>query len=190
MYAKYTTPAVILAQVPWAERDTLAVLYTKDFGLVHARASGARTEHSKMRSALHVGALATVSLVKGKAGWRLAGAQNNAHALSVEDTHVFARAARLVRRLVVGEEANEYLYTNLRSFVETLLTTQGERGALELIAVARILYGLGYVSAEALREAPAVLATEAITLEGVSYASEKRRVLLEAVNSAIAASQL
>ncbi len=190
MYAKYTTEAVVLAQSCVAEHDTFAVLYTKDFGLVYARAAGARKEHSKMRGALHLGALTTVSLVKGKAGWRLAGAQNNSLTLSAEDTHVFARAARLVRRLVVGEEANEYLYTNLRSFVETLLTTQGERGALELIAVARILYGLGYVSAEALREAPAVLATDTITQEGVSYASEKRRVLLEAVNNAIAASQL
>jgi recombinational DNA repair protein (RecF pathway) len=73
-YEKYTTEAMVLTQVPRGEHDKVYALYTRDFGLVYARASAVRAEKSKMRYALQSHAHARVSLVRGSRGWRAAGA--------------------------------------------------------------------------------------------------------------------
>src|SRR3989338_4112750 len=74
MYEKYHTEALVLGNREMGEADRVVALFTRDFGLVRARASAVRTEHSKMRYAVQDYARADVSLVKGKRGWRLAGA--------------------------------------------------------------------------------------------------------------------
>ena len=74
MYQKYNTEALILGSWESGESDRVFALFTRDFGLVRARATAVRAERSKMRYALQSYAHANVSLVRGKRGWRLAGA--------------------------------------------------------------------------------------------------------------------
>src|SRR5262245_25843944 len=116
MYQKYQTDALVLASRERGEADKLYVLYTRDFGLVYARASAVRREGSKMRYALQNYALASVSLIRGKRAWRIAGARaldNLAVTENINGSYAFGRVAHLVTRLVVGEEKNEYLYETL-----------------------------------------------------------------------------
>ena len=49
MYQKYQTEAIVLANREMGENDRVLALYTKDFGLVKARASAIRSEKSKAR---------------------------------------------------------------------------------------------------------------------------------------------
>ena len=73
MYQKYQTEALVLGSRERGEADRVFALYTRDFGLVWARASGVRRENSKMRYALQSYCYIQTGLVRGKRGWRLAG---------------------------------------------------------------------------------------------------------------------
>ena len=72
MYQKYNTEALVLGSRETGESDRVYALFTKDFGLVRARASSVRSEKSLMRYALQNYSRANVSLVRG-GGWRAAG---------------------------------------------------------------------------------------------------------------------
>lgn len=190
MYQKYNTEALVLGSRELGESDRLYVFYTKDFGLVRARASAVRTEHSRMRYALQNYAHVRVSLVKGKRGWRAAGAA----ALKVASgdprgVAAFARISVLVLRLVHGEEANEYLYQALSEAHGALSQEKCDAfGMIEIVCVARILYTLGYISNEALESA--LFTHTAYTGESLLEAESMRDKLLSSINKAIAETQL
>ena len=190
MYQKYQTEALILRSRERGEADKVFALYTRDFGLVWARASGVRRENSKMRYALQNGAYIQTGLVRGKRGWRLAGASamrqfggNAAGAL------VFARICKLVMRLVQGEEHNAYLFETLADAQATLsASAHTDLPTVEIVCVARVLYALGYLSEDALGSA---LLTH--TAHGAAQLAEveKRRVkLLTSINKALSETQL
>src|ERR1700739_1146986 len=114
MYQKYNTEALVLGSREFGEADKVFSLYTKDFGLVRARASAVRNERSKMRYALQKFSRINASLVGGKAGGGVAGARGIQNAPGhIRSGSTFARIAELVLRLVHGEEQNEYLFAAL-----------------------------------------------------------------------------
>ncbi|HWO07674.1 MAG TPA: recombination protein O N-terminal domain-containing protein [Candidatus Paceibacterota bacterium] len=152
MYQKYQTEALVLRSYERGEADRVFALYTEAFGLVWARASAVRRESSRMRYALQNYAQANVALVRGVSGWRVVGAMALSETSMPEAAAaVFARIANLADRLIAGEEKNEYLYRALVEARRTLLEAPRETQAtIELLCVARILYALGYLSADAL----------------------------------------
>lgn len=166
-------------------------LYTKEFGFVWARCSAVRRERSRMRYALQNYARANISLVRGNRGWRLVGASAGA-SLDVENKNgaaTFARIANLVERLVRGEERNDYLFTTLAEAHAALLHAPRETyGAIELLCVARLLYTLGYVSAEAL--GTALFTHTAYGLPELTEAEAARTKLLSSVNKALSETHL
>lgn len=199
MYQKYTTDALVLGSREHGEADKVFALYTRDFGLVWARASAVRAEHSKMRAALQSYSRAHVSLVRGTRGWRAAGAMPMRPALasSAGGLTTFARIGELVLRLVRGEETNEYLFDTLADAHATLFHDggqpmsaigEGSTASIELVCVARILYALGYLSAEAFETT--LFAHTAYGLPELAEAGEQRDRLLSSINRAIAETQL
>lgn len=190
MYQKYQTQALVLSSKESGENDVVVALYTQDFGLVRARASAARTESSKMRYALQKYTLASVSLVKGKRGWRVAGAIAERNAWGdMRGVSTFARVASLVTRLVQGEERSDYLYATLSEAHRTLMQDNvPAHGMIELVCVARVLFALGYISDEALKTA--LFSHTAYTGEHLMEAETMRDVLLSSINRAIAETQL
>ena len=195
MYQKYQTDALVLSSRELGEADKMYALFTRDFGLVRARASAVRREASRMRYALQNYALVHVSLVRGKRGWRIAGARSEGAALGLG---AFARAAELVTRLVPGEEKNDYLYESLLGAHQALMqgcggpTSRGGRtsaiSTIEIVCVARVLYALGYISAEALQTA---LFTHAdFQSDDIREAESLRPKLLASINHALAETQL
>lgn len=190
MYQKYSTDALVLGSRESGESDRVITLYTKDFGLVRARAIGVRAENSKMRYALQNYTLSNASLVKGKRGWRMAGAVAVRTASgNPKGVATFARIAELVVRLVHGEEENAYLYAALAEAHMALLKEDVEAfGMIEIVCVARILYSLGYISSEALETA--LFTHTAYTGESLMEAETMRDELLSSINKAIAETQL
>lgn len=185
MYQKYQTEAIVLRSYERGEADRVFALYTKEFGLVWARASAVRRESSKMRYALQNYALASVSLVRGARGWRAAGAQARAHSTAAS----FARAAKLIERLVGGEEKNDYLFDTLIEAHAAFLQEPVEKHpTIELLCVARILYALGYVSADAL--GTALFSHVAYALPDLAEAEATRLKLLASVNKALSETHL
>jgi hypothetical protein len=74
MRHKYATPAIVLARTPLAEASASITLLTPEVGLIRARAQGVRKPGAKMASALQTLVESDVLLLRGKDGWRLAGA--------------------------------------------------------------------------------------------------------------------
>lgn len=189
MYQKYNTDALVLGSREYGEADKIFSLFTRDFGLVYARASAVRSESSRMRYALQNYSRSRVSLVRGKRGWRIGGTVALKSAGDGEGAETFARIARLILRLIAGEDENQYVFATLSEAHEALKQESKEsRATIELVCVARVLYGLGYLSSEAL---------ETTLFTHTSYASEHVREaeilkekLLPSVNRAIAETHL
>ena len=191
MYQKYHTDALVLGSRESGEADRTVVLYTRDFGLVRARASAIRHERSKMRYALQHYSRAHVALVRGKSGWRLAGAQADIGVQKADPRAItaFARIAELMTRLVAGEEAHAYLFEVLSEAHGAFMREACEHHAtIELVCVARILYALGYISAEALETA--LFTHTAYTDVHLQEAEAMRGELLSSINRAISETHL
>jgi recombinational DNA repair protein (RecF pathway) len=195
MYQKYQTDAVVLASRESGEADKVYALYTRDFGLVRARASAVRREGSKMRYALQNYALAHVSLVRGKRNWRVAGARaegNLAVAENLRGAKAYGRITDLVTRLVAGEEKNEYLFETLvearRALISSQFNLEPAIPTIEIICVARVLYTLGYISAEALETT--LFAHTDFAVESLREAEMRHEKLLASINRALTETQV
>ncbi|MBI5457055.1 recombination protein O N-terminal domain-containing protein [Candidatus Kaiserbacteria bacterium] len=191
MYPKYQTDALVLGGKDVGEADRSIVLYTEDFGLIRARVSAIRKENSKMRYALQNFSRCRVGLIRGARGWRAVGAMTltSFHAATESGVKAYARLARLVVRLIGGEEKNDYLFEVLveahRALTAPLCASWR---TIELISVARILYALGYLSPEALEAA--LFTHTAYTGDSLEQAEVLRPALLSKVNRAIGETHL
>ncbi|OHA01058.1 MAG: DNA repair protein RecO [Candidatus Sungbacteria bacterium RIFCSPHIGHO2_02_FULL_49_12] len=67
------TTAFILGRREQREADFMVTLYTEDFGLIRATAQGVRKSAAKLRGHLEPFSRSSVSLVEGRAGYRLTG---------------------------------------------------------------------------------------------------------------------
>lgn len=153
MYDRYTTDAIVLKTFPHGEGDKVLYIMTRDFGLCVVRGISLRLEKSKLRYATQEGTRAYIELVRGKRDWRLVGAtmKHSAQNKDMKGVMTFGRIADLTRRLVPCEERNEYLFDTLVEAHQSLMVESCPAYAtIELVCVARVLYSLGYISAEAL----------------------------------------
>src|SRR4051812_28753695 len=134
MYQKYTTDAIVLSSYESGEADRSIALLTRDFGLVRTRAISVRSEKSKMRYATQRFTLCAASLVRGKRGWRIAGAAARfVPTGSLQGIAAFARISELTLRLVAGEEKNEYLFDALAEAHRSLM--QKDAAAVPVIEI-------------------------------------------------------
>lgn len=158
-------------------------LLTPDLGLVRARAEGLRNPGSKLVHALQTLSETEVVLLRGKEGWRLAGAvlvENWFTKLSREARLAAGRRASLILRLVQGETADTRLYDAFKSFLTALpQLDETDRDKAELSVTLSILSILGLDAGE-MPDEDALL-----TLTDV-----ERRELIERINRGITASGL
>lgn len=149
----YTTDAFIIDSNLTGEADRFYTLFTKDLGLVRAKATGVRLQKSKLRYSLQDFSLSKVSLVRGKEIWRLTSARLDENLFTFYRDNksvlqVIAQISALIRRLVGGEEKNEKLYTIIIEAIQFLKsrTAWGEElKHFEIITVLKILENLGYL---------------------------------------------
>lgn len=178
-YHTYTTRSYILSAGQYSEHDALYTCITEEFGVLRARATGARKEDSKLRYSLQVGACVSLSLVQGRAGWRITGA-----VLIYEPSRatitLFARLGKLAERLVHGQERNDALFE-----IFTACRQAQDVRSSELLLVIQMLVSLGYIPPyiiEGILEKPET--------ERIAYIESHRPILLKTVNNALNASHL
>lgn len=190
MYAKYHTDALVLGSIERGEADRFYTLYTKELGLVKARASAVRRESSRMRYALMHYATASISLVRGTRGWRVAGATARGGDWGTPTgLAAFARVVQLVIRLVPEEEKNESLFSILTEARRAFAQESCDNGAtIELLCVARTLHALGYLSVESV--SVALFSSTVFALPDMAEAEARREALLLSVNRALSETQL
>jgi hypothetical protein len=204
MRHKYTTSAIVLARTPLAEASAVVTLLTPEVGLIRARAQGVRKPGAKMASALQTLVESEVMLVRGKDGWRLAGAlHTNDWFGRLKERAARKRAARiagLLQRLVHTDmlevhgdalETSQTLYHIFMQFLEALtqisLLDPEEliADAAEILAALRILHMLGVDAGDIPGDITGGFASE--FLQDITA---ERQQYLSRVNHGIAASGL
>ena len=190
-HAIYQTPALVLSVTAMKESNKLAVLYTRDFGLVYVAAQSVRELSSKMKSQLHSYSFVEVDLVRGRDIWRLTGIHEKYHVLKYVGSKWYpfmTKVAGTIKRLCPGEEPHEGIWNDIEKLEEII--SQGSTAVtsheLEIIILARLLYHLGYWSGhETLVEAD-----NCIDLEVLAYLKKHQTSLIVDINEGLQGSQL
>ncbi|MEX0934800.1 MAG: recombination protein O N-terminal domain-containing protein [Candidatus Paceibacterota bacterium] len=193
-YRIYTTDALILRSATQGEANRFFWLYTRDFGLVYATAQSVRKHKSKLRYALQDYMYSSVSLVRGKRGWRIVGAQPQWSIWGElrDDSRKLAvglNILSLLRRLVRGQARDVALFSSVRASFDELRTrefAEGELGGFELVAILRVLDLLGYLGSGELEEHARNLWESREWEE----AEAKRKVFIKTINASLRSSQL
>lgn len=134
------------------EESAAVLILTEDLGLLYGRAQGLRRPGAKLASALASFAESELILVRGRDGWRIAGAtlvESWFKALSRPARVRAGRVAGLLGRLVPGEAADAELLPTMRAFFAALATLpESEHDAAECLAALRVLSTLGLDAGE------------------------------------------
>jgi hypothetical protein len=136
---KYATEGFVLTSFESGEHDKTFKLFTREFGLILARATSIRKLESKLRAHLHTGRISYVTLVKGKEIWRITGSEevNVRSPLLLEIT-------KLLERFVRGDGVHKKLFDHMRALAT--LSEYDDRLA-RMLAYYLILVNLGYADA-------------------------------------------
>ncbi len=137
---KYTTPTFVLASYENGEHDRMYKLFTRDFGLVFAKATSVRKLESKLRAHLQTGRMSRVTLVKGREVWRITGGEE-----MIGTTSICKDIVMLLERFVRGEGNQKRLFDHMYALA---LKNGLEERISRLLAYYLILVDLGYADAE------------------------------------------
>jgi recombinational DNA repair protein (RecF pathway) len=168
-YQTYTTQALVCGTFTRNTADGTFLLFTQSAGMLYADARSVREERSRQRGALQDFSLVKVSLVKGKAGWKVGSILplKNYYYESVDQS---ARGSvvsvfRLLRRFFKGEEANEAIFEYVKASLDTLSLTVEHRLFQQMVVQVNILAELGYVDSALLPKALQLRTTNPKTIE-------------------------
>lgn len=146
-YKTYITEALVCGSENRNTADRSLLLFTRDAGMLYASVKSIRKEESKHRYALQECSHAKITLVRGKAGWRIAGAEaiRNLYAnAKTRETRLFLRnIILLLRRVVHGEVSHPEIFDDL--IEASAFVNEHNHKAFEQVCTLRMLYVLGYV---------------------------------------------
>ena len=144
-YHHYTTEGIILRREDRGENDAVYVVLTESLGLIIVQATGIRLLKSKLRTVLQPRNIVKITLVRGKALWRVTTCVFVATAPNVLAPTI-PRLYKLLRQFVVFDESIPVIYQhfkNLFTITEDIWGNAKRLKTAETITTARILATLG-----------------------------------------------
>jgi len=149
-YARYITEALVCGSRDNNTSDRSYLLFSRDAGMVWARARSVREERSKQRFALQDFSHVRATLVSGKGGWRVAGVEpiQNFYFDTVErdERGLLRNIVRLLRRIMQGETPHPDIFDDVLNSLQVAHAYDARK--LELLLSLRILHALGYIAPE------------------------------------------
>ena len=151
MHHIYHTEGFVLGSRNYKEAEKYYYIFTRDLGMIVASAQGVRKLSSKLRFVLQDFAYIKLDLVRGRDFWRITSASKTGIfdnlARNPETLGVLVNIFRLLKRLLTGEEANEFLFKDLLLGFSILEKSIKKEDLLnvEVIIVLRLLNNLGYL---------------------------------------------
>jgi DNA repair protein RecO len=150
-YQTYITEAVVIGSYASNTADMSYRLFTKRGGMIYANARSAREERSKQRYAMQDFSRVSVSLVKGKSGWRIGSVDVFENYYATADSRAargsVVKLTKVLRRFVHGEEPDPDLYDEFTAALTFLSgPTVTDRSAFDTLCAVRLLERLGYVA--------------------------------------------
>lgn len=207
MYEIYTTPAYILSSVTQGDSDLYVRFYTRDLGFVGAVVSAARKEISKHRYSIQPYSFVSLSLVKGKRGFRVTGLEHQKH-LALGKPEFTKKSVTYITKLLLllihGQEKDHEFYDLLRVLFDELISTSmsshedsvgsdggPRRTVFEIYMVVRILKHLGYFEDDFIESVPEFLFDEIKpSKEDLRHIQKNKHTYIEYINKCIYESQL
>lgn len=148
-YQTYITEALVCGTFNRNTADRSYLLFTKEAGMLFAEARSVREERSRQRFALQDFSLVRVSLIKGKATWKIGSIESKINYFSVA-TSKEARGSvvgtlKFLRRFFSGQEPAPVLFESVIQALEFLKGDVSNRNFMEMVLQVRMLLALGYV---------------------------------------------
>jgi len=188
MHHIYHTEGLILGSKNSGEAGRYYYIFTRELGMIYASAQGVRKMSSKLRFILQDFSYVKIDFVRGKDFWRITSASKTNKleklAKQKETLEIFVNLARLLKRLLAGEDPNRELFDDLLKglFVLEKSKNKNELSNIEAIIVLRILNNLGYIGDnEALQKLIKSPFEESLIFE----ASKSRMKILSEINKAL-----
>jgi DNA repair protein RecO (recombination protein O) len=151
MHHIYHTEGFILGSRNFGEAGKCYYIFTRELGMIYASAQGVRKVSSKLRYVLQDFSYINVDLVRGKDFWRVTSAskKNLLEGMSKdrETFGILVNIARLLKRLLPGEDTNQILFDDLIKGFGVLEKSKKveEMRNTEVIIILRLLSNLGYI---------------------------------------------
>ena len=193
MHQLHVCEGVVLGKRGVGEANVLVFILTSELGLVRAMARSARAESSKLRYGLEPLTHARFTLVRGKNEWKLVGVEQASRVCagaSYARSRQAGKVAKLLLRLVQGEEGAPALYESVKGGLTALARAPETQGAesIESVLVLKILYHLGYLPHT--EELKGFIDADFFSLELAEEVMRSRRLLLRAINESLQATGL
>src|SRR3989344_983557 len=188
MHHIYHTEGIILGSRNYGEAGKCFYIFARELGLVYASAQGVRKLSSKLRYPLQDFSYINLDLVRGKDFWRVTTASKTGELEDILENkdalRIFANLAKLLRRLLAGEEKNEALFFDLIRGLRVLENAKGieELRNGEVLLVLRVLYHLGYIGS---KEHSQSVVTSPLEKDLVFEVSKNRAKILRQINQAL-----
>jgi DNA repair protein RecO len=188
MHVIHVSEGVVLGKRGVGEANALVYVLTKNLGLVRAQARSSRVEESKLRYGLEPLTVARFSFVRGKREWRLVGVEDASHEAvgkSLKQRQAAGRVAKLLLRLVQGEETLPALYDAVLNGLMHMANaaSDADAQAIETVLVLRILAQLGYLPRTP--ELQPFISDQLFSIELAAAAAERRSLLIRAINESL-----
>jgi recombinational DNA repair protein (RecF pathway) len=189
-YKTYITEAIVCGSKPSLTSDRSYLLFTREAGMLYAVAKSVREERSKQRFALQEFSYIRVTLVHGKGGWRVTGAEAIKNLYAQETTReargLLRNTLLLTRRLIQGEIAHPDIFDDLVDLFSTPILTNAL--PLEHIFTYRTLHTLGYIAPEV--SLTRFLEGRSLRILGEVMAKEEVEMIARATHRALTESHL
>ncbi len=147
-YQTYITEALVCGSWHRNTADKSILLFAREAGMVYVHAKSIREERSKQRYALQDASHVRVTLIRGKTGWKVAGAemiQSFYAESSTRESRAFLRnIILLLRRVMQGEVAHQHIFDDVIQVMQEGMELPQKQ--LEAVLSLRILESLGYVA--------------------------------------------
>lgn len=183
------TKAVVLSLRNVKEANKIAVLYTRDFGLIYVSAQSIRMNHAKMRYHLQYLSLVEVDLVRGREFWKLVGIHEILPSLSFVTTDWYSfldKLATILYRLNQGEESNQILWNEI-DYLFFYLKDHSYENLFEFVVMVRVLSSLGYWQGD---EIIVYSLSPYDDTEVLDYVQQHRLTLVTKINTSLRQTQL
>ena len=193
-YHIYTTEGFIIHSYDLGEAHKTYLIFTKDFGLLRAKAVSVRKINSKLRYSLQRLSQSYVSMIRIGDNWQLIDSQEKKRApQDIVHQKMFLHVFALIRRFSGLHIEQMQLYQDVDdalSFLSDNNFSSDEMKLFEILIVFMILSHLGYIPKEDL------VVTESIN-EGFLWSRDmllhignNKKSYIEAINHSINATQL
>lgn len=191
MHTIHHTPAFVLDIESQGEANATVVFFTKEMGLVSARAQGLKKPAAKLRSHLVPYALVEVDFVRGRGFWRVISArtiENKIQKGDVAHARSFVRLLEILERLVPTEGApDEELFEHLANAFALIGNTDLPKKYVDTLILWKAVSILGYGASDLRSE---ILFAQSLTDAARDMTDEDNTALIKVVTDALHYSHL